>query len=382
MGPDFGSGRHHLGKEAHCFKKKFLKSTFLLCLLACLFASWVEVRAELVNGSPSLDSFPLSTQQGPSPGNIIFIPALSSYLPFPSLYPNSRSKISEMERSVAGQLHISSRPEIQKYIRHFQKQEQKTFKNALQHSHPYLPIMSEILKHYGLPQELVYIVLVESRFKNKTMSEKGAAGYWQLMPSTARSLGLRVDRWVDERMDLIKSTDAAARYLVSLYDRFHSWPLTLAAYNGGETALTQAITKHKTKNFWKLSKNDALPKEVREYVPKVFAAILMTRDLEAYGFKRPRYLSVYAFDSVRVWNPLDLELIAGWIDSSVNHLRELNPSLRQDRLPPSKESFILHLPIWGKDKFNAAYQNYLVKLGGKAAVGSRKTYKMTERTNR
>jgi membrane-bound lytic murein transglycosylase D len=219
--------------------------------------------------------------------------------------------------------------------------------------------MTSILRSYGLPTELVYVVLVESRFKNRSLSHKGAAGQWQLMPATARALGLRVDEWVDERRDPVKSTHAAARYLRKLFKRFQSWPLALAAYNGGQTALNKTLQRTGAEDFWELCRRKALPEEVRAYVPKVYAAIVISQQLEAYGFERPRHLPVYAYDSVRIWNPLRLEQVARWTEVPLKRLRSLNPSLSRDRLPPQKESFLLNLPELARESFDIAYQNYL-----------------------
>jgi membrane-bound lytic murein transglycosylase D len=120
---------------------------------------------------------------------------------------------------------------------------------------------------------------------------------------------------------------------------------------------------HQTDDFWELCRLQALPEEVRNYAPKVFAAITITKQLDAYGFKRPRYPPVFTFDSVRVWNPLSLQQVSKWTGASVKHLRALNPSLRRDSVPPGEKSFILRLPpSSAKNKFQIAYRNHLNKL--------------------
>ena len=335
------------------FGKALVRKVILIGLFFTSLSFGTEAKADLAE--KSLSSFSPSHLKQPLLGKTILIPGpvLRSWFSNPYQPPIAHEP--EIE-----QIHIPTEPSIHKYIRYYQKQGRKTFRKSLRRSLPYAPMMASILKSQGLPQELVYTVLVESRFKNNTFSEKGAAGYWQLMPVTARSLGLRVDHWVDERMDPIKSTSAATEYLRMLYGRFGSWPLALTAYNLGETALTEIIEKRK-----KLVRCGAFTKETREYVPKVFAAILIGRNLEAYGFSRPRYLPVHTFGSVQVENSLDLRLIARWIDSSLDDLRALNPSLRQDCLPPGEGNFILHLPLWGKDRFNTEYQAYLDRSRGK-----------------
>jgi membrane-bound lytic murein transglycosylase D len=350
MGLDCKVWKHHLVENLSRVRNLFLRSVLLLGFSFGTLIFNLEVRTESIEDYLNVASLP----RKPSSENGLIVSSFPSNS-LPLEYPIKPDRDIE-------QIPFSLQEAIQQYIYYYQDAGRETFKKALKRSWPYVSVMSTILKSYGLPSELVYVVLVESRFRNKSLSHKGAAGQWQLMPITARSLGLRVDAWVDERRDPIKSTHAAAMYLRRLYERFGSWPLALAAYNGGQTALKEAMEKYETTDFWELCQLRALPEEVRGYVPKVFAAIAITKNLEAYGLKRPRYPPIYTFDSVRVWNPLELELVAQWIDASVAHLRALNPSLRQDRLPPGKESFILRLPPGlVKDKFHVAYRNYLRK---------------------
>ena len=130
-----------------------------------------------------------------------------------------------------------------------------------------LPKVETILKRYGIPSDFKYIPLVESGFVNGTTSHRGASGYWQFMPQTARSFGLRVDGEVDERQDIEKSTVAAAKYLKSLYKIFNSWTLVAAAYNIGEGNLKQAIYKQQEDNYFKLDLN----RETGSYVYKLIS---------------------------------------------------------------------------------------------------------------
>ena len=137
------------------------------------------------------------------------------------------------------------------------------------------PTFASILREKGLPASLVSIAEVESGFNPRALSPKGARGLWQLMPTTARRYGLLVERHLDERIDPVKSTFAAAEYMKDLYTRFQDWPLALAAYNAGENRVEQALQRVGAQDFWTLQRQAALPDETLRYVPAVLARLRM-----------------------------------------------------------------------------------------------------------
>jgi len=148
------------------------------------------------------------------------------------------------------------------------------------------PAVEPILRNYGVPVDLAAVIVVESAGSVSALSLKGARGLWQLMPDTARRYGLRVDEFRDDRLDLFKSTDAAARYLHDLYMQFGDWKLVLAAYNTGEAHLGAAILKAHVRDFDQLASMRMLPLETRNYVPRVLAAaqhIGTMRPLESHS---------------------------------------------------------------------------------------------------
>jgi len=145
------------------------------------------------------------------------------------------------------------------------------------------PVVDPILQRYGVPTELAAVILVESGGRADALSPKGARGLWQIMPDTARRYGLRVDDMQDDRLDLFKATDAAARYLHDLYAQFGDWKLALAAYNTGEANVETAILKAHTEDFDQLTRLGVLPLETRNYVPRVLAATESTGLLSAFG---------------------------------------------------------------------------------------------------
>jgi len=145
------------------------------------------------------------------------------------------------------------------------------------------PVVDPILQRYGVPTELAAVILVESGGRADALSPKGARGLWQIMPDTARRYGLRVDDIQDDRLDLYKATDAAARYLHDLYAQFGDWKLALAAYNTGEENVETAILKAHTEDFDRLTRLGMLPLETRNYVPRVLAAAQSTGLLSAFA---------------------------------------------------------------------------------------------------
>lgn len=143
---------------------------------------------------------------------------------------------------------------------------------------PWLPALAAILREHGLPPELVGVAAVESGLDPAALSPKGARGLWQLMPETATRYGLVVNAESDERLDPVKSTHAAARYLKELHLQFQDWPLALAAYNVGEQRVERAMDRLGARDFWTLSRQAALPDETRRYVPVVLARVEASTD--------------------------------------------------------------------------------------------------------
>ena len=161
------------------------------------------------------------------------------------------------------------------------------------------PVVEPILKSHGVPTDLVAVILVESGGRATALSPKGARGLWQLMPDTARHYGLRVDEIQDDRLDLFKATDAAARYLHDLYAQFGDWRLALAAYNTGEANVGSAILRAHTQDFDQLTNLRLLPAETRNYVPRVLAAAPSIGQPSGFVNRRdaPRVNTVFAVTS-------------------------------------------------------------------------------------
>jgi len=222
-------------------------------------------------------------------------------------------------------IEIPDRQEIRRFVNYFLVNRQ-SFENTLRRASYYMPIIVPILRKHGLPEELALLPAIESAFNPFAVSRAGAAGLWQLMPSTARRYGLKVDGEIDERFDVIKSTETAAMYLKDLYQRFKNWELTLAAYNCGEYCVarrTGGINFWKTQNF--------LPLEAKNYVPAFFAVLLLTRYPEKYSLNINMEKIGLVVNKVKEETKVERVLTDKNLKESV--FRDFNPHIRGDRIP-------------------------------------------------
>jgi len=215
--------------------------------------------------------------------------------------------------------------------------------------------MRRILRENGLPEDLVYLSMIESGFKPYAYSRARASGPWQFIKGTGSRYGLRVTWWVDERRDPEKSSIAAAQHLKDLYDQFNSWYLAAASYNAGAGKIEKAIRRYSTEDFWEMSKHRYLKTETKDYVPKMIAAALIAKEPERYGFEGIEYEDPLEYDKVLVPEPTELSVIAGVLGISHDTLTELNPELRRDITPPDMPNYELNVPKRYKEKFVAAY---------------------------
>jgi membrane-bound lytic murein transglycosylase D len=216
--------------------------------------------------------------------------------------------------------------------------------------------LEAIVASEGMPTDLVWVAAAESSFDPNDVSWVGAAGMWQLMPDTARSYGLRVDAWIDERRDPERSTRAAMHLLRDLYARFGSWDLALAAYNMGYAALLRAMRKYNTNDFERIASLEAgLPFETTSYVPRILAAAIAARNLEPLGFTDVAPEAPVAWEDVPVMRSIPLDGVARALGTSVDAIRALNPALQGSRTPPGDDAhpFVLHVPLGMRDRTSA-----------------------------
>ncbi|NTU43411.1 MAG: transglycosylase SLT domain-containing protein [Nitrospirales bacterium] len=241
---------------------------------------------------------------------------------------------------------------IDKNLTFFKDRIKERFALWLERSARYVEIMKEVLKAKGLPEDLVFLPIVESGFNPNAYSKAAAVGPWQFISATAQRYGLVVDWWRDERRDPVKSTNAAASYLRDLYGMFGSWKLALAAYNAGEGSIMRALKKTGADDYWTLMDTKHLHSETRDYVPKYIAASMIASAPEEYGFSNLVYHKPMSYDEVTLTSPVDVDVIARCAETSVEEIRGLNPELKRWSTPPNVSRYTVRLPEGTKGIFS------------------------------
>lgn len=238
---------------------------------------------------------------------------------------------------------------VENYIVFFQTRLRDRFEQWLARSSRYLTTMQQIFQQQGLPEDLVFLALIESGFNPKAYSRAKAAGPWQFMKATGKKYGLRVDQWIDERRDPIKSTVAAAKYLKDLYEMFGSWPLSMASYNAGEGRIMRAMARTKAEDFWGLRTSNLRP-ETKNYVPKFMAATIIAKNPRKYGFFI-EYESPFLYEEVHIPKPTSLKAIAKAAGITIRDLKLFNPEIKKEMTPPNYPRYHVKLPVGTKEVF-------------------------------
>lgn len=253
-----------------------------------------------------------------------------------SLYDNSRYDFP-----------ITMNSRVEGWIDYFTGRGRPHMERYLGRSSRYIPVMKQILKKAGMPADLVYLALIESGFNLRAKSHAKAVGPWQFMKPTGQRYGLRVDGWVDERRDPLRSTEAAAKYLKDLYLMFESWYLAASAYNAGEYKILRAIEELKTNNYWRICETRILRRETKDYIPKLIAAAIIAKNPERYGFDEIAYQDPLEFDTITVDFAMALKDIAKLVDVPVEEIEDLNPELRRAQVPPGI-TYEVRIPVGSK----------------------------------
>ncbi|MDH5667361.1 MAG: LysM peptidoglycan-binding domain-containing protein [Nitrospira sp.] len=235
-------------------------------------------------------------------------------------------------------------PTVEKHLRFFNTSIRDRFEQWLVRFSRYRPLVETIFAEFDLPSDLVNLSLVESGFNPYAYSRAKATGPWQFMKATGKIYGLRIDNYVDERRDPIKSTVAAARYLRDLYDLFGTWPLAMAAYNAGEGKVLRALRKVQGETFSDISKTRLIRRETKQYVPRIMAATIIARNPNVYGFTHDP-APPHEFDEVIVNRPMHFHAISNISGIPYEELRLLNPELRRNATPPGDSAYHLKVPV-------------------------------------
>jgi membrane-bound lytic murein transglycosylase D len=249
---------------------------------------------------------------------------------------------------------IPLNPRVLSYIELFQGRLHDFIDEGMKRGSKYLPMIQSVFRAEGLPLDLAFVPLVESAFKPNALSRVKAKGVWQFMTGTAKENGLRHDWYIDERSDVEKATLAAAKYLRTLNKIFDGdWHLALASYNGGPGRMQRAMKKAGLDDFWKLAeKPRLLPRETREYVPMILAAMVIARNPAQYGFDFETE-DALAFEKVTLNRPVDLRRVAEWTDTTIDQIQALNPELRRWTTPVKDTQYELKVPAGTADIVSA-----------------------------
>ena len=251
-------------------------------------------------------------------------------------------------------LHINE--DVERWLELFQTVLKSDFEIFLSRRGAYGDLVRDALRAKGMPEDLLYLAMMESGLKPRAVSNVSAVGLWQFMSPTALQYGLRMDSYVDERRDPIGATEAALDYLNWLHERFGSWYLAAAAYNAGPGRVERVLRRYAAGRigdenlYWKII--DHLPKETREYVPRLIAATILGNDASAYGFVVTS-TERYDFELVFVPSGTSLLRVASALEIDVGILRNLNPHLVRGVTPPS-EVYGVRVPVGGSQRVVAS----------------------------
>lgn len=290
-----------------------LAAGMLLLASACAPAS----------GRPASAPVPLPTREDPRP----------AAEPPPAVRPSR--DLQEVVRAGRFDLPIEANPWVAAELDFLVGQRASVIGGWLQRWAFYREFVEQVFRAHGLPTDLQHLGMVESGYVPTARSHAGAVGLWQFMPATGREMGLRIDSLVDERMDPVRSTVAAARHLRQLHRSFGDWPLATAAYNAGGGRVRSATQRAGTRSFWGLVEAGFLAQESRTYVPRLYAVTIISHQPERWGFQVPDLAGRrFAFDSVRTDLATPLPELARIAGVSALELARLNPHLVRGATPP------------------------------------------------
>ncbi len=255
------------------------------------------------------------------------------------IYASRTTSVGDLRKSIP----IELNKHVEAEIRSFQTRERRFFLESYQRSGRYRAMIEKVLAENGMPAQLAWLPLIESGFKTSALSRARALGLWQFIPSTGYRYGMERNRYVDERMDPVKATNAAITYLQDLHGLFGDWLTALAAYNCGEGRVQRTINRQRLNyldHFWDLYNN--LPRETARYVPRFIATLAILEDPAKYGFELPEPYPALAFDTIKVERSVYLSELEKRLGLDAKTLKMLNPELRYGLTP--EDGYFLRIP--------------------------------------
>lgn len=296
--------------------------------------------------------------------SLFIAPLTYDYIP-DATYDQIEKRLSDINAEIP----LNFNTNVKSFVDYFTVRDREYTKMVVSRSTYYFPIFEEILEKYGLPDELKYLAIVESGLKPTAHSWAAAVGLWQFVYLTGRSYGLHSDWYVDERMDPVKSTEAAAKYIKSLYKMFGDWELALAAYNCGPGNVRKAIRRSGYKRkFWDIYRY--LPRETRGYVPQFVAITYAFNYAEEHNLilDESEYLYAMASDTIMVRNFMNLTTLGSLLEICEVDMKALNPSIKQKAVPSSGKYFSVRIP---SDKLEFFNENRSMILDSASKVGKK-----------
>jgi membrane-bound lytic murein transglycosylase D len=233
-----------------------------------------------------------------------------------------------------------------KYVRFFAKTDRGRgmFETWLKRSGKYQDVIQSELRRRRLPEDLIWLAMIESGFDPRAKSPAGAVGLWQFMPATGKVYGLEQNKFMDQRKNPQLATQAATHHLRDLYLRFGNWDLALAAYNMGYEQLLSAIDRYGTTDFNELARQEAIPQETASYVPKIAAAAIVANNLDRFGFDRVELMRPLDTAEMAVPPGTPMKTLAKAAGVSTSVIRNLNPDMLGEKLPPGRGDFLVLIP--------------------------------------
>lgn len=249
-----------------------------------------------------------------------------------------RTRLAKLQKAVPLNYHKA----VQAYVDYFTFRKPGRTKLAMERIPLFFPLYERMLAEYGLPDELKFLSIVESDLTPRAISHAGAGGLWQIMPGTGRDLQLYQDDYIDERMDPVKATEAACKYLRDLYAIFGDWELALAGYNCGPGAVKRAMRRSGGNSFYTIY--DALPKETRGYVPQFVAFTYLMHHGNDHGIFAENYEFPIPHDTIQVSGYFNLEAFAKHSTMPLADLQKMNPAITTTILPEYTNRYPLRVP--------------------------------------